>query len=167
MQRKNRGGVAEIYATGPPVLTQYLDGVYKVPLGAVPNLASVVALVGVPDVLHLQIVPYQGYPGVHADYLLAGAYEGGASLPHDHERSWKSTRKCLYCRNTWIIFMGRGWDEDSLLPLHEKVGRYGYESMSSTLHISYMGKGDKKCFASLWRSDLHNFASSVFYSKLG
>lgn len=88
------------------ILTQYLDGVYKIPLGAVPDLASVVALVGVPDVLHLQIVPDQGYPGVHADYLLSGAYEGGAPLPHDHERPCKNTRKCLYCRNVRITLRG-------------------------------------------------------------
>lgn len=48
-------------------LTQYFYGVDEIPLRAVPDLASIVPLIGVSDVLQLQVVADKGYPRVHAD----------------------------------------------------------------------------------------------------
>jgi hypothetical protein len=70
-------------------LTQDLDGVDQVPVRAVPYLTSVVALIGVSDVSHLQIIAQECYPRVGGDFLLTGGQKGHTSLPYYDQRTCK------------------------------------------------------------------------------
>lgn len=62
---------------------------YEISLRPITNLACIISLIGMFDILDLQIVPLQGYSRIHGYLLLAGTEQRQSAFPNNDKRTCK------------------------------------------------------------------------------